>query len=379
MPHRLFELGADADTTINDSTLMHFAETSTMSQLVMKAGFTAFHIRNYSGETPLMQVAHMVDAETLITVASLEQAADFYAQDASGKTALHHLLRSHHVDKIYSCREIEKAWQLMQHRNVVSCLNTLLRHGAAASTSDHCVYACSESGCTALTFALHWLSSPALNVDEIDCGIVFDLLQAVRHQSDPEDVSKWPFAIKRYHAFEEQGLKHTCCFGRQLNLSWRLHPKAPASASAERIQAMANSHWKSSGNVCTDNDIISTLANLCFMYEQQSVAKSMSADTHRKREKQYSAPIRVHYAIDESNDGQDSESVFRIREVTMSRYKDWLRWCDRNFIKLDIGGGRRNYTEYGWHLVSMFEDKVDELRSGAEIWYTAPEEPAETL
>lgn len=92
---------------------------------------------------------------------------------------------------------------------------------------------------------------------------------------------------------------------------------------------------------------------------------------------QYPYPFKVDYAKDTITLDLRDESY--TREVNMDRYKSWLRWCDDNFVKLDISGGRRNYTEYSWHLLSMFEDKVDELRSGAEIWYTAPEEPAETL
>ncbi|KAI7398666.1 hypothetical protein KC336_g15241 [Hortaea werneckii] len=306
IPQRLFELGADADTIVNDWTLMHFVETPMMSQLVMKAGFTSFHIRNYSGKTPLMQVAQVVDAKTLIMIASLEQDAGFYAQDTSGKTALHHLL----------------------------------------------------------------------SADEIDCGIVFDLLQAVRHQCDPEDVSKWPSAIKQYHAFEEKGLKHTCCRGRPLDLSWRLNPDAPANARPERIQTMTTCHWKSTENVRIDDSIIFSLASVCLLYEQRSVARSKSADTQRKRKNEhYSPQIQVDYGEDERR--WDSE-IPRVCEVAMDRYKKWLRWCDRNFVKIDIRGGRQNYTEYGWHLVSLFDDKIDELRLGTETWHTAPEQPAET-
>ncbi|RMY61156.1 hypothetical protein D0865_01152 [Hortaea werneckii] len=184
IPHRLFELGADADTIVNRRTLMHLATTSKMSQLIMKKNFTLFHSRDDSGKTALMQVANLVDANTLTTVASQEQAADFNAQDARGKTALHYLLRSRYLHVDY-------------------------------------------------------------NKDE----------------------------IKHRFGFE------------------------------------------------------------------------------------FAPPIC---------------------EVTIDCYKGWLRWCDRNFVKLDIKGGRRNYTEYGWHLVSMFEDKVEELRSSTETWYTAPEQTAET-
>ena len=104
MPHRLFDLGADADTIVNRRTLMHCAKTSEMSQMIMKAGFTSFHIRDDSGKSPLMQVAYLVDAKTLIAFASHEQAADFDAKDTRGRTALHHLLGSRCVNQVYNNR-----------------------------------------------------------------------------------------------------------------------------------------------------------------------------------------------------------------------------------------------------------------------------------
>ncbi|KAI6915102.1 hypothetical protein KC318_g281 [Hortaea werneckii] len=229
IPHRLFELGADVDTIVN------------------RSGFASPNIRDDSGKTPFMQVAHLVDSKTLITFASEEQGAEFNAQDAKGKTALHHLLGSSYVEGIY----------------------------------DNC-------------------------------------------------------------------------------------------ARAEQIQAMANFDTKSSGSVCTDDDIISSLAALCLLYEQQSIAKHGSIVARREPK------LHVDYNKDEIKYRFGFEFAPPIREVTIDCYKDWLRWCDRNFVKLDIKGGRRSYTEYGWRLVSMFEDKVDELRSGTETWYTAPEQPAET-
>ncbi|KAI7339753.1 hypothetical protein KC315_g1086 [Hortaea werneckii] len=162
---------------------------------------------------------------------------------------------------------------------------------------------------------------------------------------------------------------------------------------------MADFNMKSSGNVCTDDDIISSLATLCLLYEQQSIAKHGSIVARREPKANHlDAPVtpsqQVIRPVLQSNpctsqlhvDYNKDEIMYRfgfefappIREVTIDCYKDWLRWCDRNFVKLNIRGGRRNYTEYGWHLVSMFEDKVDELRSRTEIWYTAPEQPAET-
>ncbi|KAI6915213.1 hypothetical protein KC318_g444 [Hortaea werneckii] len=249
IPHRLFELGADVDTIVNRS----------------------FHIRDDSGKTALMQVAHLVDSKTLINFASKEQGAEFNAQDAKGKTALHHLLG--------------------------------------------------------------------------------------------------------------------------------LRPDTFAGARAEQIQAMASFNTKSRGNVCTDDDIISSLATLCLLYEQQSIAKHGSIVARREPKANHlDAPVtplqqvirpvlqsnpctsqlHVDYNKDEIKYRFGFEFAPRIREVTIDCYKDWLRWCDRNFVKLDIKGGRKSYTEYGWRVVSMFEDKVEELRSGTETWYTAPEQPAET-
>ncbi|RMY25898.1 hypothetical protein D0867_00421 [Hortaea werneckii] len=284
IPHRLFELGADVDTIVN------------------RSGFASPNIRDDSGKTPFMQVAHLVDSKTLITFASEEQGAEFNAQDAKGKTALHHLLGSSYVEGIYDNCRTDKSLQLKRHRNMISCLNTLIQHGVSAA----------------------------------------------RHQNDSDDVSKWSSAIRRYHAFEERG------------------------ARAEQIQAMANFDTKSSGSVCTDDDIISSLAALCLLYEQQSIAKHGSIVARREPK------LHVDYNKDEIKYRFGFEFAPPIREVTIDCYKDWLRWCDRNFVKLDIKGGRRSYTEYGWRLVSMFEDKVDELRSGTETWYTAPEQPAET-
>lgn len=401
IPHRLFELGADADTIVNRRTLMHLATTSKMSQLIMKKNFTLFHSRDDSGKTALMQVANLVDANTLTTVASQEQAADFNAQDARGKTALHYLLRSRYVKGIYDNYGTDKSWQIKRHRNMISCLNTLLQQVDSVSTADNCVCACSEDGCTALTFALNRLDH-SITFGNIDCGIVFDLFQAARHQSDPDDLSKWSSAIRRYHTFEEKGLTHTCCRARDSNatiLSCRLKPDTFTGARAEQIQAMADFNTKSSGNVCTDDDIISSLATLCLLYEQQSIAKHGSIVSRREPKANHlDAPVtplqqvirpiwqsnpctsqlHVDYNKDEIKHRFGFEFAPPICEVTIDCYKGWLRWCDRNFVKLDIKGGRRNYTEYGWHLVSMFEDKVEELRSSTETWYTAPEQTAET-
>ncbi|KAI6840169.1 hypothetical protein KC340_g16640 [Hortaea werneckii] len=162
---------------------------------------------------------------------------------------------------------------------------------------------------------------------------------------------------------------------------------------------MASFNTKSRGNVCTDDDIISSLAALCLLYEQQSIAKHGSIVARREPKANHlDAPVtplqqvirpvlqpnpcmsqlHVDYNKDEIKYRFGFEFAPPIREVTIDFYKDWLRWCDCNFVKLDIKGGRRNYTEYGWHLVSMFEDKVEELRLGTETWYTAPEQPAET-
>lgn len=265
---RLFELGADADAIVNRRTLMHLTKTQVMSQLIMKSGFTSFHIRDDFGRTPLMQVAHLFDAKTLTKVALHDQNADFTAQDASGRNALHHLLASDNISRFE------------QRRELVSCLNVLLRHGASASTADDCVCACSEKGCTALTFALHLLRR------YVDSAIIIDLLQAARHHSDCDDVCKWFSAIRRYHAFEEKGLKHTCCLARHQYTtvpSCRLGLDTFAGTRAKQIQAMANFNTKSSGNVCTDDDIISSLATLCFMYEQRPVAKNESAVAQRRR------------------------------------------------------------------------------------------------
>ncbi|RMY39927.1 hypothetical protein D0866_01610 [Hortaea werneckii] len=401
IPHRLFELGADVDTIVNRCTLMHFAKTSVMSQRIMEAGFASPNIRDDSGKTPFMQVAHLVDSKTLITFASEEQGAEFNAQDAKGKTALHHLLGSSYVEGIYDNCRTDKSLQLKRHRNMISCLNTLIQHGVSVSTADNCVCACSEDGCTALTFALNRLHH-SVTFGNIDCAIVIDLFQAARHQNDSDDVSKWSSAIRRYHAFEERGLMHTCCRARDSNatiLSCRLKSDTFAGARAEQIQAMANFDTKSSGSVCTDDDIISSLAALCLLYEQQSIAKHGSIVARREpkvshldapvtplqqvirpilRSNPCTPQLHVDYNKDEIKYRFGFEFAPPIREVTIDCYKDWLRWCDRNFVKLDIKGGRRSYTEYGWRLVSMFEDKVDELRSGTETWYTAPEQPAET-
>lgn len=355
IPHRLFELGADADAIVKGQTLMHFAPRPVVSQLILEAGFTSFHIRDEHGKTPLMQVAHLVDAKTLTNVASHEQNADFTAQDARGRTALHYLLGQPLLPRIYCNRERHKREQSTRHRDMISTLDVLFQHGLSASSADSCVCACSTKGCTALTFALNHLS-----LYPVDCGIFIDLLQAIRHQNGPDEVSQWPAAIRRFHAFESKGLTHTCCRGRIENtsrLSYRPELDTYASARAEQIRAMTDFHWKSSGNVCLDEDIISSLASLCFLFEQQ-----------------YSPLIQVDYQKGKRPWGNG----YLIREVTMNCYKDWLRWCDRNFVKLDIKGGRRSYTEYGWRLVSMFEDKVEELRSGNETWYTAPEQPTET-
>ncbi|KAI7554954.1 hypothetical protein KC331_g175 [Hortaea werneckii] len=253
IPDRLFQLDADVYTTVN------------------RSGFASPNIRDDAGKTPFMQVAHLVDSNTLIAFASEEQGAEFNAQDAKGKTALHYLLG--------------------------------------------------------------------------------------------------------------------------------LRPDTFAGARAEQIQAMANFNTKSSRNVCTDDDIISSLATLCLLYEQQSITKHGSIVARRKpKVNQLDAPVtpsqqvirpvlqsnpctsqlHVDYNKDEIKYRFSFKTTPRIREITIDCYKDWLRWCDRNFVKLDIKCGRRNYTEYGWHLVSMFEDKVDELRSDTETWYTAPEQPAET-
>ncbi|RMY62118.1 hypothetical protein D0865_00614 [Hortaea werneckii] len=401
IPDRLFQLDADVYTTVNRCTLMHFAKTSMMSQRIMEAGFASPNIRDDAGKTPFMQVAHLVDSNTLIAFASEEQGAEFNAQDAKGKTALHYLLGSRYVEGIYDSCRTDKSWQNKRHRSMISCLNTLLQHGSSVFTADNCVCACSKDGCTALTFALNRLDH-SKTFGNIDCGIVIDLFQAARHHSDSDDVSKWSSAIRRYHAFEEKGLTHTCCRARDSNttiLSCRLRPDTFAGARAEQIQAMANFNTKSSRNVCTDDDIISSLATLCLLYEQQSITKHGSIVARRKpKVNQLDAPVtpsqqvirpvlqsnpctsqlHVDYNKDEIKYRFSFKTTPRIREITIDCYKDWLRWCDRNFVKLDIKCGRRNYTEYGWHLVSMFEDKVDELRSDTETWYTAPEQPAET-
>ncbi|KAI7217907.1 hypothetical protein KC333_g3923 [Hortaea werneckii] len=347
IPHRLFELGADVDTIVNRS----------------------FHIRDDSGKTVLMQVAHLVDSKTLINFASKEQGAEFNAQDAKGKTALHHLLGSRYVERIYDNCGTDKSWQIERHRNMISCLNTLLQHGDSVSTADNCVCACSEDGCTALTFALNRLDH-SVRFGNLDCGIVIDLFQAARHHSDPDDVSKWSSAIRRHHAFEERGLTHTCCRARNQDktvLSCTLKSDAFAGARAEQIQAMANFNTNSSGNGCTDDDVISSLATLCLLYEQQSIAKHGSIVARREpKSSPCASQLHVDYNKDEIKYRFGFEFTPHIREVTIDCYKDWLRWCDRNFVKLDIKGGRRSYTEYGWRLVSMFEDKVEELRSGTE-------------
>lgn len=90
------------------------------------------------------------------------------------------------------------------------------------------------------------------------------------------------------------------------------------------------------------------------------------------------SPLQVDCAKDKIRFDFHYESRSLNPKMSTDYYKDWLRWCDCNFVKLDIKGGRRNYTEYGWRLVSMFEDAVEELRSGTETWFTAPEQPAET-
>ncbi|KAI7365020.1 hypothetical protein KC354_g5207 [Hortaea werneckii] len=236
IPHRLFELGADADTVVGSRTLLHYANTPMMSQLIMKFKFKSFLIRDDSGKSPFMHVAHLVDAKTLATLALLKEFANIDEQDMDGQTPLHHLIQ-----------------------------------------------------------------------------VMADL-----------------------------------------------HPQ---------------SSEESSEGSYTDYDIISSLAVLCSMYEQRSIAKNKSGVAHRRRKSQ----LQVDYAQDEITFCLDYESRSPIRKVTTAYYKDWLIWCDSNFVKLDISGGRRKYTEYGWHLVSMFEEKVDELRSGTETWYTAPEQPGEVL
>ncbi|RMX86330.1 hypothetical protein D0869_03162 [Hortaea werneckii] len=376
IPRRLFEFGADADTVVNCRTLLHFANTPLMSQLIMKFGFTSLRIRDDCGKSPLMQVAHLVDAETLATFALQEEVADFNEQDNDGKTALHHLVGSFHAGQVYGYLRTDRSWQFARHRDMISCLNKLLQHGASASTTDNCVCACSEKGCTAFTFALHRLSQ-SFHIDcHIDCGIIIDLLQAAKHQGDPVSASEWSAAIKRYHTFEEQGLTHTCCRARAKDaarLCYKLRQETLANARNEQIQVMANLLSESSEESCTDDGILSSLAALCSLYENRSTAENRSAVAHRTREPQ----LRVDFAKDEIKFCPVFSSRSPRREATTDCYKDWLRWCDRNFVKLDIKGGRRNYTEYDWHRVSIFEDKVNELRSGTETWYTAPEQPAE--
>ncbi|KAI6881211.1 hypothetical protein KC360_g6771 [Hortaea werneckii] len=371
IPHRLFELGADPDTVVNSRTLLHYANTPMMSQLIMKFKFKSFLIRDDAGMSPFMQVAHLVDAKSLATLALQNEVSDFNEQDMNGQTALHHLVASFHASQIYDSLGTDRSWQFARHRDMVSCLNTLLQHGASISTTDNCVCACSMKGCTPLTFALHRLSQSF----HIDCGIIIDLLQAARRQISLVDASKWCDAIRRYHTFEEQGLTHTCCGARAKDAAsacYKLRPGTLEVARNEQIRLMAELHSNSCKESCIDDDIFFSLAALCSMYEQRSIAKNESGIAHRRRK----SLLQVDYAQDEIKFCFDFESQSPIRKVTTNCYKDWLRWCDRKFIELDIKGGRRDYTVHGWRLVSMFEDKLDELRSGTEVWYTAPERPA---
>lgn len=284
----LFSLGADADIEVGDQTLMHLAKAAKIAQVVMRSGFTAINARTRDGRTPLMNVASLFDPETSARMIVCGKGADVRAHDTSGRNVMHHLLSSVHVSRLYDDQTLDKSWWFALHADMVSCLDLLLRHEASAFDADHCECACSATGCTALIFTLHkitpfrWLAASG----QPDCGPVIDLLNSICHQGNQQDLAKCRDAIRRYYDFEAQGMTHTCCRGKMRDTACfprRLDPAELALAKTQHVEFIAASKAPNNPDDVSDGDVICELANLCFLYEQQSRTRYISAVADRKR------------------------------------------------------------------------------------------------
>ena len=214
--NRLFELGADPDLKIGTASLVHFAARDTQVHRIFTAGFTSVDCQDEHGKTPLMKVASMYDYHAIEFL--LSRGAPLDRQDRDGWTALHHLTQRKNFDqKHFDSRESSSGHEAEDmFRNwidTIPCMHLLFSDGSGVFARDRCVCACSSSGCSAVTLALHNTAVPNEYFARGRlCGIPFDLLCVFRNRASAE----LPFflnEVMRYRKFLESNTKHTCCRG----------------------------------------------------------------------------------------------------------------------------------------------------------------------
>ena len=144
----LFSLGVDPNLIFNNgTTLLHHVKTLDEAKLLFQAGFGLINHQDDSGITPLMALVRL--GNTALVEECLHNGASVNKQDDQGWTALHHIIQQMGEFPFGSFYfNSPDDWELLQHSETVNTIRLLLEHGADPATADHCVCACSMSGCT---------------------------------------------------------------------------------------------------------------------------------------------------------------------------------------------------------------------------------------
>ncbi|GIZ46847.1 hypothetical protein CKM354_000995600 [Cercospora kikuchii] len=376
---RLLGLGANANVLLWDQlTLMQLAKSENQTQLLKASGFTAINSRDKKGRTPLMNVASLFDFDTLSWMTGPEHKADVAACAHDGHTVMHYLFSSPRLHN-WAVKDGEQAWHFTQRANMVSSLSVLLDRGASAFTTDNCDCACSDAGCTALTFALHKLKYlREWRSYQTSTGPMIELLALLARRISQQDLAMCCRAIQRFRDFEMHGYTHTCCRGQtepRLGSPRLLSDQATYStAKLEQIDFDTTLGTPvDESKALNYTDVIIKFAQLCFMYEQQPLDPWLP-------------PTYLTVRSDESDEDDDDKSPFetttnvdqgqdvkcrKTRDPTPQPriyeshdHKNWLQWCSQNPNKLRVQGGSQAFVEHGLKLIASFEGEMQRLRAG---------------
>lgn len=217
-PNRRFEknhfqellcMGADSNMVFYDGgTLLHHARDFDEVNALFQAGFKLINHPDNSGTTPLMRVVRLKNAA--LVEACLDKGASVNERDHKGWTALHHLAEElQDSSSAYFCDSSEADWYLLRHSELVETIRLLLRHGADPGAADHCVCACSLSGCTPSTVLLGRGRRSFLPGD----GDLWSLewLQILSELGSGITGEQMLLDLVRVKQFNEHELTHVCC------------------------------------------------------------------------------------------------------------------------------------------------------------------------
>ncbi|KFY61367.1 hypothetical protein V496_05056 [Pseudogymnoascus sp. VKM F-4515 (FW-2607)] len=176
-------------------------------EALFRAGFVRINHQDRSGITPLMKVVRLKNAA--LVEACLGKGASINERDHRGWTALHHIAQELQKSRSTSYDPDSADWYLLLHSELLDTVRLLLRHGADPAARDHCVCACSLSGCTP--------STVLLGKGDFRClfpnGDMWSLewLQILSELGSEDTGEQTMLDLVRVKQFEKRELTHVCC------------------------------------------------------------------------------------------------------------------------------------------------------------------------